>query len=84
METWNGRRLGVERATTELNLDAAFSIEDLQQQLPLLLNGTQTLYYAQEVQAWGDEVVRQTLSLMRAKQRQGLRVPLTQICWRQF
>lgn len=82
METWNGRRLGIERATTDLNLDAAFSIEDLQQQLPLLLNGTQTLYYAQEVQAWGDEVVRQTLSLMRAKQRQGLRVPLTQICWR--
>lgn len=82
METWNGRRLGVEKAPAVLHLDHSFSIDQLKQQLPLLLNGLTTLYYAEEVQAWGDDVVRQTLSFMRTQQRQGIKVPTTQVCWR--
>ncbi|MFC0309022.1 Xaa-Pro aminopeptidase [Gallibacterium trehalosifermentans] len=82
METWNGRRLGVERAPATLHLDQAFSIDEVRQQLPQLLNGLDTLYHAEEMQAWGDELVRQTFSLMRTQQRQGMKIPTTQVCWR--
>lgn len=82
METWNGRRLGVEKAPTTLHIDLAFSIEEIRQQLPLLLNGLTTLYHAEEVQSWGDEIVRQTLSHMRTQQRQGIKTPTSQVCWR--
>ncbi|VEI45639.1 Xaa-Pro aminopeptidase [Actinobacillus equuli] len=29
METWNGRRLGIEKAPETLNVDSAFAIEDI-------------------------------------------------------
>ncbi|OBX06543.1 proline aminopeptidase P II [Gallibacterium salpingitidis] len=84
METWNGRRLGVEKAPTTLHLDQAIAIDEVRQQLPQLLNGLGTLYYAEEVQQWGDEIVHQTLSLMRTQQRQGVKAPTTLVCWREL
>lgn len=45
METWNGRRLGVEHAPAVLNVDCAFAIEHLKVELPQLLLGTKELYY---------------------------------------
>ncbi|PVX42841.1 aminopeptidase P [Pasteurella langaaensis DSM 22999] len=46
METWNGRRLGVERAPEVLHIDNAFSIEHLNLELPKLLFGVKELYYS--------------------------------------
>ncbi|TID26129.1 proline aminopeptidase P II, partial [Avibacterium paragallinarum] len=33
METWNGRRLGVEKAAETLNIDQAYAIEDFAQKM---------------------------------------------------
>ncbi|MGV6988428.1 Xaa-Pro aminopeptidase [Testudinibacter sp. P80/BLE/0925] len=82
LETWNGRRLGVERAPTALNVDSAYSIESLQTELPKLLNGLTALYHADDLQPWGDDAVKHSLRYAREHQRQGLRAPLQQIDWR--
>ena len=34
LETWNGRRLGVERAPQKLNVDEAYSIDDFKTEFP--------------------------------------------------
>ena len=46
METWNGRRLGVEKAPAALNVDCAFSIDDIGTVLPSMLLGVKNLYYS--------------------------------------
>ena len=43
-EMWEGQVLGVEAASDHLDMDRAFSIEDLQTELRALLKHTQTLY----------------------------------------
>ncbi|HET9030888.1 MAG TPA: Xaa-Pro aminopeptidase [Candidatus Aquilonibacter sp.] len=45
MEIWNGKRLGVERACETLGIDAAYSVEELDERLPRYLTGVDTLYY---------------------------------------
>ena len=45
METWHGRRLGVEAAPAALGVDAAYSIDELEQVLPKYLTGVPTLHY---------------------------------------
>ncbi len=44
METWNGRRLGIDAAPSTLNVDAAFDIEDFQAKFMELTAGIPTLY----------------------------------------
>jgi len=44
-ETWNGRRLGVERAPRALGADDAFPIDDLDDILPGLLEGRRSVYH---------------------------------------
>ncbi|MCK3657847.1 Xaa-Pro aminopeptidase [Pasteurellaceae bacterium Pebbles2] len=44
METWNGRRLGVERAPSQLQCDFAFDIKDLNEKLLELCADSQTIY----------------------------------------
>ena len=43
-EIWNGRRLGIDKAQKELGIDKVFSIEDLDKELPNLLEGHQNVY----------------------------------------
>ncbi len=45
-ETWNGRRLGVERASEALQVDEAYSITELYEKLPELFKGRRELYYS--------------------------------------
>ena len=45
METWNGRRAGVEGAREQFGADSAYPIEELDTRLPKLLRGVDTLYY---------------------------------------
>ena len=54
METWNGRRLGVERAPQKLNVDEAYSIDDFKTILPKNLENMTALYYVPEIHPWGD------------------------------
>lgn len=44
METWNGRRLGIDAAPSALNVDEAFDIEDFQAKFMELTAGITTLY----------------------------------------
>ena len=46
METWNGRRAGVEGAVAQYGADAAFPIEALDKELPRLLKGHERLFYS--------------------------------------
>lgn len=68
METWNGRRLGVEKATTELNIDNAYPIEQLSTELNKICQNLTALYCAPSIQAWGNQIL--------AEQK------LTQLDWR--
>jgi len=46
METWNGRRLGVDRAPEALDADDAFPIDDIDDILPGLLEGRERVFYS--------------------------------------
>ncbi|MFT7624286.1 MAG: Xaa-Pro aminopeptidase [Myxococcota bacterium] len=46
METWTGRRLGVERAPETLQIDRAIPAEDFERELPTLLEGRDRLWFA--------------------------------------
>ena len=46
MELWNGYRLGPEGAVAYLGIDDAFPIDDLDDILPGLIEGTQRIYYS--------------------------------------
>lgn len=57
METWNGRRLGVERAPQILQLDEAYSIDDFAEIFPKITENLTALYYLSEIHPWGEELM---------------------------
>lgn len=57
METWNGRRLGVENAPNILNVDCAFSINSLEEELPGLLANVAHLYHLQALREHNDTLL---------------------------
>lgn len=61
METWHGRRLGVDAAPTHLGVDAAYPIEDLERMLPHYLLGVPKLYTELGVWREHDELVLRLL-----------------------
>jgi len=66
MELWNGYRLGPEGAAAYLGVDDAFPIDDLDEILPGLIEGTQRIYYSmghddvfdQRVMGWVNQIRR--------------------------
>ena len=64
MELWNGYRLGPEGAIAYLGVDDAFPIDDLDEILPGLIEGTQRIYYSmghddvfdQRVMGWVNQI----------------------------
>jgi Xaa-Pro aminopeptidase len=61
METWHGRRLGVDAAPTHLGVDAAYSIEEIERILPRYLLGVPKLYYQLGVWPAHDDLVLRLL-----------------------
>ncbi|QLB14740.1 Xaa-Pro aminopeptidase [Mannheimia granulomatis] len=57
METWNGRRLGIENAPSSLQFNAAFDIEDIENILAEKLANLTACYYAEGLQQWGDKLL---------------------------
>lgn len=78
METWNGRRAGVEGAVKDLGADAAFPLSELEKELPRLLKGHEKLYHAAGRDAAFDTKLLGWLRDMHQRTRDGLRMP-TQI-----
>ena len=60
LETWNGRRLGVEHAPQQLNVNEAYSIEEFATVLPKILKNLTALYYVPEIHTWGDKLVAES------------------------
>ena len=60
LETWNGRRLGVERAPQQLNVNEAYSIEEFSTVLPKILSNLTALYHVPEIHTWGDKLVAES------------------------
>ena len=60
LETWNGRRLGVERAPQQVNVNEAYSIEEFATVLPKILKNLTTLYHVPEIHTWGDKLVTES------------------------
>ena len=60
LETWNGRRLGIEHAPQQLNVNEAYSIEEFSIVLPKILRNLTALYHVPEIHTWGDKLVAES------------------------
>jgi Xaa-Pro aminopeptidase len=65
METWYGRREGVEGAVKNYGASKAFPIEKFEQELPKFLNGNEKLFYRFGVDNKLDQTILQYLSGQR-------------------
>lgn len=61
LETWNGKRLGVEKACAALNMDQAYSIDEFNQQFATLCQNISTLYHKPEQQSWGTQLFQENI-----------------------
>lgn len=75
MEVWTGRRLGPEQALKQLAVDAAHSIDDLNEPLRALIDGHETLYYSQDVYPGFDQKVFALVSQLRQAAKKGWKAP---------
>ena len=60
LETWNGRRLGVEQAPQKLNVDEAYSIDDFKTEFPKLTEKLTALYHVSDRHPWGDKLIAES------------------------
>jgi Xaa-Pro aminopeptidase len=74
-ETWDGPRLGVERAAAALGLDAAFAIKELDDKLPDLLENQRRVHYRLGLDRRFDERFLRALDVVRARARRGVACP---------
>ncbi|WP_426506103.1 Xaa-Pro aminopeptidase [Serratia proteamaculans] len=81
-ETWFGRRLGQEAAPAKLGVDRALPFSEINDQLPLLLNGLDVVYHAQGQYAYADQILFDALDKLRKGFRQNLQAPATLTDWR--
>ena len=81
-EIWFGRRLGQQAAPAKLGVDRALAWGEIDEQLYQLLNGLDTVYHAQGVYAFADEIVFAALDKLRKGSRQNLRAPASITDWR--
>ena len=75
METWHGRRAGLEGACDIYAADDAFPIEDLDDILPNLLEDRERIYYTMGNDQNFDQRVVQWVKLVREKIRTGIHAP---------
>jgi Xaa-Pro aminopeptidase len=78
-ETWDGPRLGVERALEALGVDEAYPITELLAKLQEELNGCEHLYYTMGHNADTDNLVLSVIRKLRASVRRGGSWPSTLI-----
>ncbi len=75
METWNGRRLGVDRAPEILDADDAFPIDDIDDILPGLLEGRERVFYSMGRETLFDNRIIGWINQLKAKSGSGGSVP---------
>lgn len=74
-EVWDGARAGVDGAVLDFGADAAYSIGELDEKLPGLLEGTRRLFYRLGESRADDERVIAALAGVRARARRGIEYP---------
>lgn len=75
METWNGRRLGVDNAPQVLEADDAFPIDDIDDILPGLLEGRERIFYSMGRETQFDNRIIGWVNQLKAKVGSGASVP---------
>jgi len=76
LETWNGRRLGLERAPEVLGVDEARDVEEVWDELPNLLKGYERIVYHTGTDEDNDREMVQVINRTRSKARGGIRPPI--------
>ncbi|MDE1183340.1 aminopeptidase P N-terminal domain-containing protein [Paraburkholderia sp.] len=74
-ETWEGFRFGPDAARDAFGVDAAFTVDEIDTQLPRILAGKPALHYALGSSPALDENVRRWLDSVRALGRSGVVAP---------
>ena len=75
-ERWEGRRHGPEQACAQFGMDAAHALSELDERLPTLLAGCETVYSMMgQDEAW-DQRIQGWLQILRSQVRSGVRAPL--------
>lgn len=74
-ETWDGRRYGPEGAVEQFSADDAFPIDDLEDILPGLMEGRESVYYSIGLNPAFDKHVLKCVNDLRAQSRRGARAP---------
>ncbi len=75
METWNGRRAGLDGAVDHYGADDAFPISDIDEILPGLLENRERVYYAMGCNPDFDRQVMEWINLLRKQSRAGVHTP---------
>lgn len=74
-EVWQGYRAGPEGAATHYGADQAFAMDKLDEEMPKLLQGRQTLYFELGQDSGWDRRILNWLQILRRKARAGVRAP---------
>lgn len=74
-ETWDGPRLGVERAPDALRIDAAFNIKELAERLPSYLENVKRVHYRIGLDRRFDEHFLGAMDVVRMRARRGGEYP---------
>lgn len=75
MEIWNGYRAGPEGVVRDYGMDQAYTIDEVDDVLPELLDGMERIYYSIGQDETLDQQIRHWLNLIRSKARQGAVAP---------
>jgi Xaa-Pro aminopeptidase len=75
METWNGRRAGVEGARQRYGADVAYTIQEIDTELPKYLEGASTLHYHFGNDSTFNDKVLAWLHGLQRKVRNGVTAP---------
>ena len=76
-EIWDGIRLGPEAAPEALTIDLAFSVDEIDTQLPSLLDGRDAIWFPFATHKGLETRVEEWLGKVRGKARQGAVAPTT-------
>ena len=74
-EIWHGRRMGFERAKTNLLLDETYPLSELDEELLHLVNGHRVLYFGQGTYAAFDDKIWSLMNTLRGAPKKGYRAP---------
>jgi Xaa-Pro aminopeptidase len=74
-EVWHGRRLGEDEAPKQLLLDAAYSVDEIEEVLPELIDGHEYLYYSLGDNINADDIVQGAMATCKHAPKQSKQAP---------